>query len=548
VSYPAAVRRIVQNALAQQRLVVPRGWPTDLDPLAALDALDALDAELRPRSPVLSALLRMHLSPKPLLVVGMTVATLEGVLHRVRARHADALASPGEMVGILAAQSIGEPTTQLTLNTFHQAGVASASQATQGLPRIRELINVTKNPKQVTVTVHPRGGSREAAQALKTRIETTLLRHVVRRSRVYYDPADLETAVPEDRRLLETYRAIRGAGRAGCGGGGRGSPWVIRMEADRRALVKHSLSMLDVADAIAAFYADTVDCIHSDDNDDQLVFRYRLEEGNSADALTHIRALESVMMDTVVLKGNLGVKGASAEQLKRGGVGPAAGKPWVLYTNGGDLASILAHPDVDPTRTVSNYIYDVYTVLGVEAARMALYNEIAEEFRRSSVNPRHMLLLVDTMTNRGKLQSIDRHGINRGDVGPFAKCSFEETTDMLRDACVFANVDWVTGVSASIMLGQIPPGGTGDTRVLLDTRHLPDRVEPADAPGGPRTQDEGAAREILGFLFSGGARGVHPADQKPPLAVTVTRPPAAQAAATSRGNKNSGKYSPSQIK
>ena len=84
------------------------------------------------------------------------------------------------------------------------------------------------------------------------------------------------------------------------------------------------------------------------------------------------------------------------------------------------------------------------------------------------VNYRHIALLVDTMTNKGYLLSIDRHGINRADIGPFAKCSFEETTDMLIKAGIFAEVDKINGVSANIMLGQIAPAGTGDTEILID--------------------------------------------------------------------------------
>jgi DNA-directed RNA polymerase beta' subunit len=91
-----------------------------------------------------------------------------------------------------------------------------------------------------------------------------------------------------------------------------------------------------------------------------------------------------------------------------------------------------------------------------------------EVIKESSVNLRHLYLLIDTMTCKGTLMSIDRHGINRGDVGPLAKSSFEETTDMLIKASVFSDVDRINGVSANIMLGQLPPCGTGDSEILLD--------------------------------------------------------------------------------
>ena len=149
---------------------------------------------------------------------------------------------------------------------------------------------------------------------------------------------------------------------------------------------------------------------------------------------------------------------------------------WVLNTSGINLLTILNSPNVDFTRTISNDIYEVYELLGIEAARKLLLNEIKEVIESSAnyVNYRHLSLLVDTMTNRGALMSIDRFGINRGNIGPLAKCSFEETTDQLFKAAIFGEVDNLTGVSSNIMMGQIPPCGTGDGNILIDETKLID--------------------------------------------------------------------------
>jgi hypothetical protein len=104
------------------------------------------------------------------------------------------------------------------------------------------------------------------------------------------------------------------------------------------------------------------------------------------------------------------------------------------------------------------------------------------------VNFRHISLLVDTMTNKGYMLSIDRHGINRVDIGPLAKCSFEEVTDMLVKAGIFSEIDKITGVSANIMLGQIPPYGTGETDVLIDEHKLQE-LAPVDEEDDELTQD-----------------------------------------------------------
>jgi DNA-directed RNA polymerase II subunit RPB1 len=145
---------------------------------------------------------------------------------------------------------------------------------------------------------------------------------------------------------------------------------------------------------------------------------------------------------------------------------------WVLDTDGTNLIDILANANIDTTRTISNDIREIYETLGIEASRNALYKELLAVVSEGSMNYRHMSLLIDTMTYKGQLMSIDRHGINRGDIGPLAKSSFEESTDMLINASIFAEYDKVNGVSANVMLGQQPPCGTGDSRILIDEEHM----------------------------------------------------------------------------
>ena len=521
VQFPVNVGRIVHDALELQRATVPRGWPSDLDPRAALDELDAMEKDLVPhpalaQCQVFGALVRAYLSPKRLLAEGMTRGTFDRVCREVRERFEDALAQPGDMVGIVSAQSLGEPTTQLTLNTFHLAGVASGSKAVSGLPRVMELLNVTANPKKSLIYVHLPADMRfsvEAATRMKSRLETARLSDVVARSRVYYDPDD--NRLEEDRAIVEAYRALVPDGQAAAAG----SPWVVRLEFDRASMLEHNVTMLDVSEAISRFYRETATAMHSDDNSEKLVFRIRLalqQSPGAGDLLTEVRAFEAAMMEAVVLKSSVGITTAIpmqppslSEHEFDGALGKfvpvSQDKEWVLETDGRDLSEVLASPLVDNRRTQSNDICETLRVLGVEAARRKLYEELKEVLKESSINPRHLLLLVDTMTLGGGLQSINRHGINRGDIGPLAKCSFEETTDMLTNAAMFADVDRVNGVSASIMLGQVPPGGTGGVHPLLDETLLTDEVfvehpSAADDDSALRKTDrEEMCRRILRF-------------------------------------------------
>ena len=143
---------------------------------------------------------------------------------------------------------------------------------------------------------------------------------------------------------------------------------------------------------------------------------------------------------------------------------------WVLDTDGINMIKILSNKGIDYTRTISNDVIEIYDILGIEAARNILSNELIDVIEGSgqSINNRHIHLLTENMTHRGYLMSVDRFGINRSDKGPLAKCSFEETPKILFDAALFGEYDNLDGVSANIMVGQVPRCGTGITDVLLD--------------------------------------------------------------------------------
>jgi DNA-directed RNA polymerase II subunit RPB1 len=146
---------------------------------------------------------------------------------------------------------------------------------------------------------------------------------------------------------------------------------------------------------------------------------------------------------------------------------------YLLQTVGSNLAAILNLPEIDATRSVSNNVNEIYELFGIEAARQALIEEFTETLSRTAyVNYRHVCLLSDVMTNKGILLSIDIHGVKKGDIGPLARASFEETVDQLVKSACFAEKDKMTGVSANIMLGQVPPTGTGTVQLLFDERKI----------------------------------------------------------------------------
>ena len=229
-------------------------------------------------------------------------------------------------------------------------------------------------------------------------------------------------------------------------------------------------------------YGDELSCKYNDDNSNKLIFRIRINKikKSNGNDINILKQLSNDIRENIVIKGikNINLvsmyKNKNHYELESNSY--IQKEEWVLSTNGINLITIFNSPNIDFTRTISNDIYEVYDLLGIEAARKLLLLEIKDVIESSGnyVNYRHLSLLVDTMTNRGALMSIDRFGINRGNIGPLAKCSFEETTDQLFKAAIFGEVDNLTGVSSNIMMGQIPPCGTGDTNILIDETKLLD--------------------------------------------------------------------------
>ena len=147
---------------------------------------------------------------------------------------------------------------------------------------------------------------------------------------------------------------------------------------------------------------------------------------------------------------------------------------WVLDTVGTNLLDVLALDEIDATRTTSNDIQEMVSVLGIDAARNCIYDELTEvmEFDSAYTNYHHISLLCDRMTSNCKMVSVSRHGINMDDIGPIAKASFEETTEMFLKAARHAELDTVKGISANVMCGQEGYFGTNSFEIMLDIEKM----------------------------------------------------------------------------
>ena len=376
-----------------------------------------------------------------------------------------ALCSPSEMVGIVAAQSLAEPLTQMVLNTFHSTGVGSATQRLSGVPRIKELMAATRNPRTPGMTVFLNTPTHESALALRDKLQETTVKDVTLSTKLIYDAGDFESAEPEDRRLVALYKAFNVSD-------DDSSPWLLRMVLNRSKMVDARLHMHDIHRALSQSLR--VHSVHSDDGAQDLVMRLR-PPALSSDMMSELGLLEDTTMG-IQVSGIPDVRKAVVSEDESHWY-DIVSKEWTtrkgefyVATQGSNFAEVLALDAVDSTRTTTNDITQIFEVLGIEAARCALLNELHDGYSgdKSYVNFRHVALLVDFMVQSGMLMPIDRHGINRGDIGPLAKCSFEQPVDNLVRAAVFREHDKVHGVSASIMLGQVARCGTGDGDILLD--------------------------------------------------------------------------------
>jgi DNA-directed RNA polymerase beta' subunit len=207
------------------------------------------------------------------------------------------------------------------------------------------------------------------------------------------------------------------------------------------------------------------------------------------------------LLNSIVIRGLPGIKAVTFRKDKNY-VEDVNGKyeqveQYVLDTDGSNFIKVMNHPSVDGTKLYSTNVWDIFEVLGIEATRSVLFNEINSLFESVGVNYRHLCLLCDVITRFGRMMSIDRYGINKNDIGTLAKASFEETEKILLKAAVFGEVDPVTGVSANIMMGQPIRGGTAFSQILLDDQMLPQLLTAIDTENQAlEAEEEGDLTEM----------------------------------------------------
>jgi DNA-directed RNA polymerase II subunit RPB1 len=508
VSAPVAFSYVVNNIQGQCNITFSS--LVDITPLEALEMIENCFSNLEkiyyaPPTNLFKILFYYYLSPKDLLIVKRyNKAALTLLLDTITLQYKRAIVAPGEMVGMIAGQSIGEVSTQMTLNTFHFAGVASKSNVTRGVPRIEEILSLSSEIKNPSLSIYLKPEDerqKDKAHAIMYMLEHTRLEAVVKSIEVCFDPDDLNTLISEDKDTIEQYRAFENMV-AECSetslqtDENEKSKWIIRMVMDPEVMLDKNITMDDVNFTLKNCFDEQINCIYSDFNSDKLVFRIRMTEVikagsgrggqkktkvnplDQSDQIYLLKNFQDQLLQNVVLRGIKGINKVVLRKIvdnmvENNGVYKKQ-DIWVLDTIGTNLLDVLSLDLIDNKRTTSNDIIEIYHVLGIEAARQAIYNELVDvvEFDGTYINFHNYSVLVDRMTATEKLISIFRHGINNDNIGPIAKASFEETPEMFLKAARHAELDTMRGISANVMCGQEGFFGTSAFQVVLDIEEM----------------------------------------------------------------------------
>ncbi len=389
----------------------------------------------------------------------ITKANLRKIIGKIALEFFENQIDPFESAGIVAAQSIGEPGTQMTMRTFHYAGVAEIN-VTLGLPRLIEIVDARNSPSTPMMEIHLRPDLRNnhvAVNRVASDIEITTL----------IDIADIETDIA-------------------------GMQVVILPNSD--TLLKKDIDAGTIYDFLVSKYKDNVDVISKDGEKltepqepkatkaqeskekggkgrgkgkgktktKKVIDRDKIESfviHSSEDSYKKLHLLADGIKN-IKIKGIEGIERAIIRSETEG---------FVIYTQGSNLSEVLSIDGVDISRTTTNGIVEIYHTLGIEAARKAIMNEASKTLQEQglTVDIRHIMLVADIMTNEGEVKAIGRHGISGNKSSVLARAAFEITSAHLLQAGITGEVDNLAGVAENIIVGQPVTLGTGAVNLIF---------------------------------------------------------------------------------
>ncbi|MEZ0319791.1 MAG: DNA-directed RNA polymerase subunit A'' [Pyrobaculum sp.] len=340
------------------------------------------------------------------------------LIHRVLKLYITSIIDPGEAIGIVTAQSIGEPGTQMILRSFHYAGLREFSMA-KGLPRLIEVVDARRRPSTPLMFIYlkpPYNKSREAAEQVAKKIQQVTLEMLTKEVDVDYVTGSI-TIILDQEQLK--YRGL--------------SAKDVEKIVNKTKGKDMSMSMKG--------YTITINLTTPD--------------------ILKIKKVRDKILQ-IKISGIKGVRKVVLQYDSKGG-------EWYVVTEGTNLEAVLQLAEVDATRTYSNDLHEVEEVLGIEAARTLVAQEIKRVLDEQGldVDIRHMYLVADAMTWSGKLRPVGRHGVVGAKESPLARAAFEVTVNTLIEAAVRGEEEQFKGVVETIIAGKYVPVGTGIVKLLM---------------------------------------------------------------------------------
>ncbi len=360
--------------------------------------------------------------------VKLTKEALESIIEEVMKRYEYARVEPGEAVGVVAAQSMGEPSTQMTMRTFHYAGVAELN-VTLGLPRIIEIVDARKKPSTPMMTIYLEeeyARDKEKAEQVAQEIETLYLEDLLEKSEIdlmhqrvnlYFDEYEMRRRKVEMEEVVKKLSSVKGVSTEVAGN-------VVSVIPEKTSSIKELRKLENRVKGI------------------------------------HLRGIKDIRR--VVLR--------------------REGDEYVIYTEGSNLKDVLRIEGVDITRTKTNDITEIQRVLGIEAGRNAIINEIQDTLNEQglTVDVRHLMLVADMMAVDGTIKAIGRHGVSGEKASVLARAAFEITVDHLLHAAVAGEYEELEGIVENVIVGRPVKLGTGMVELVM-RRELEEAKEVKEA-------------------------------------------------------------------
>ncbi len=352
---------------------------------------------------------------KDLLKVKVSKKELDKIIDEIKRRYEYCIVEPGEAVGVVAAQSMGEPSTQMTMRTFHYAGVAELN-VTLGLPRIIEIVDARKIPSTPTMTIYlmeEYAKDREKAKEIATIIETVTAGDIIKKTEI-------------DR--IES---------------------SITLILDEYEMSKRDMTVEYVVEKLGPLKVEKT----WDEN------KIYLDMEKAKPSLKEMRRLSNKAKD-IYLRGIKGVKRVVMRK---------EGDEYIIYTEGSSLKDVLKIPGVDIMKTKTNDILEIEKVLGIEAARNAIINETLDTLDEQGlrVDVRHLMLISDMMTVDGTVKAIGRHGVSKEKASVLARAAFEITVDHLLKAGIKGEIEELNGIVENVIVGRPVRLGTGMVDITM---------------------------------------------------------------------------------